>query len=103
MKNFKPQVEWTHYSVPVVLEHFLALAECDFQCGYDEDDLDIPTFDEALEGVGCVDVDYNGHFGKNIFFKLDGEDDTPARWKEIEAVFVEYIRITTEWKTNQKA
>ncbi len=99
MKNFKPTVEWTTYAVPVVLEHFLALTECDFQCGYD--DMDVCTFDVALENAGCVEVDYNGHFGLSIFFKLEGEDDTAERWKEIEAVFDKYIIIATEWKVKQ--
>ena len=30
---------------------------------------------EEIEGVS--DVDYNGHFGSNVFYTVDDEDDTP--------------------------
>lgn len=88
------------YKVPLDIGDFLPLSDFDFHSiPYD---MDIPTFDEELRKLNCVDVDYNGHFGSAIYFMLEVEDDTPECWKDIEAVFDKYIKLAHEWEAAEK-
>jgi hypothetical protein len=36
-----------------------------------------------LEAMDCFNVDHNGHFGPNIFYSLETEDDTEEKHQEI--------------------
>ena len=47
---------------------------------------------EALDGVSRVD--YNGHFGANIFFNIDAVDDTHELNEKI-------ILMITDWMTGK--
>ncbi len=100
MKNFKPEVTTKSYKVPLTVEGFLPLSDFDFHSiPYD---MDIPTFDDELRKLNCIDVDYNGHFGAAIYFNLEVEDDTPECWKNIERVFDHYIKLAHEWEATEK-
>jgi hypothetical protein len=100
MNNFEPKATSTQYTVHVNLEDFIALSDFDFHSiPYD---MGIKTFDESLEELNCFNVDYNGHFGANIFFGLERADDTPETWEAIEAVFDKYIAIAHKWQEEEE-
>ena len=84
----------------MALEDFMSVSDFDFQSIYM--DMDIPSFYDELTKLYCVDVDFNGHFGANIYLCLEVEDDTPERWKDIERVFDQYIKIAREWEEAEK-
>lgn len=48
--------------------------------------LDDWTLGERLEKLGARDIDYDGHFGPNVFFTVDVEDDTPELHTEVRRV-----------------
>lgn len=38
-------------------------------------------FNKQLEKLGAMDVDYNGHFGNNIYFTIDAENSSKTLQK----------------------
>jgi len=60
------------YCYEMEVDDFMAVEHRDDECDTWEETLCARL--EALEGVSRVD--YNGHFGANIFFNIDTEDDT---------------------------
>lgn len=60
------------YVYEIEIEDFTTIESRDDECDEWKDTLCARL--EALEGV--TSVDYNGHFGANIFFNIDTENDT---------------------------
>lgn len=51
-----------------------------------EEPLSRPTLCDKLHEIAGVDgVEYDGHFGANIFFTIDADEDTPQKHDEIRA------------------
>ena len=61
-----------------------------------EDLDDTWKFIEELQKVGAQDVDWNGHFGRNIFFTADADHDYGRTMLPIENVEVVVNKIE-EW------
>lgn len=72
----------THFCVPLTEDQWDALDErdaisrerihCDY-CGKTSKELD------ALTKAGCENIDWNGHFGRNLFFSAETEHINSAK------------------------
>ena len=61
-----------------------------------KDALKYQTLMDRLMSLGAADVEYNGHFGPNVFFTLDTDDDTPALQTKIHRLVSTWIRGATK-------
>lgn len=51
--------------------------------------------DHALEQAGAEDIEYNGHFGRNLFFRAEDE----ATAIKVVALFAEILKSNTDYAT----
>jgi hypothetical protein len=65
----KAEITASSYCVPLSMEQFDKLHPRDV-----DDEI---AFDEELEKLGAERIEYNGHFGANIFFTV--EEGTPIQ------------------------
>lgn len=78
------------YGIRVLLENFFAIEAKDSEAILDDE----KTLCDLLEGLPYLErVEYNGHFGSNIFFDIDANEDTEENWKEIEKIITDYINV----------
>lgn len=64
----------SEYCFPVDTEQFIALERWD----------DCPLLEE-LEKLGADNIEYDGHFGANVFYRLAAENDTEEKHAAIAA------------------
>ncbi len=55
------------------------------------------TLLQALKGLQCENVEWNGHFGAHIFFALDAENDTDERREQIGRLINTYMNRAARW------
>ena len=73
----------SHYCLPVTNESFFPIIKLEEVGVYDLED--------ALSRIdGVFDVEYNGHFGANIFFGIEAEKDILITWAMIAKVFNDF-------------
>lgn len=81
------------YAVEVEMAAFIALLNAESYTNKTAEEIDafeaLVTKLEKLDGV--TDVEYDGHFGANIFFTLDTEKDNAAYRKVIRKVIVRHL------------
>ena len=75
------------YVYEMEVDDYTAIEHRDDEMDHWEDTLCVRL--EALDGVSRVD--YNGHFGANIFFNIDTDDDTPKLRETIVRMIVDYV------------
>lgn len=91
MKLDKREVTVRKYCVEVSIEFFQALIAKD-DAHIHEEGADMITLCDRLNKVdGLVEVDYDGHFGPNLFFDVEAADDTPELWTKIEDIINDYL------------
>lgn len=77
----KAEITQRSYVVPVTVRQFTRIEARD-----DRQLLARETLGELLDKLpGVRDIEYNGHFGSHIFFRVDAEDDTPSLHAKIVA------------------
>jgi hypothetical protein len=81
----------TNYCVPVPLNAFIRLIDSEGINGKLPHDKYLSTRLDKMMGVW--DVDYNGHFGSHIFFRLDKEYDNPATHEAIHNLIRECCKL----------
>lgn len=54
-------------------------------------DEEIIYLDDQLEKLGCLDLEYNGHFGAAIFIALETESDTSELRAKIESIILNIV------------
>ena len=76
------------YRIRVLLENFYTITDKDNEAIVNGE----KTLGDLLDDLPYLEkVDYNGHFGSNIFFDIDIDADTEKNWKEIKKVITDYI------------
>lgn len=88
------------YSVEISDDDFDALSDTE---SYATDHVALrdgnKTLSEKLDGLpGVSGTDYNGHYGSNVFFTIDAEDDKPKLHKRIERTILTHLK----WCRRQK-
>lgn len=57
------------------------------------------TLSEKLDGLpGVFDTEYDGHYGSNVFFTIDADDDKPKLHARIERTILSHLK----WCRRQK-
>lgn len=90
------------YCFEVDREKFLALCDWEATRSISSRDLDISPLMTELEKLGCSGIEYNGHFGPNIFFDLLAEDDHEFKHKAIAKCIREHVRRAVRAANNSK-
>lgn len=75
MALFQPECTARFYAVEISPADILSLDAYDSTTG--------PALEAALTEKGCDRIEFNGHFGPFIFYRIDVDDDTDARRAEI--------------------
>ena len=84
----KAEITQRSYVVPVTARQFTRIEARD-----DRQLLARETLGELLDKLpGVRDIEYNGHFGSHIFFRVDAEDDTPSLHAQIVATIRHHAR-----------
>jgi len=78
---FEREVRHTAYAIRLTLKDFTLVVNAD-KYMLEQDTLDL-CLSHRLEKLGCIEVDYDGHFGTYIYFSLIPENDTERMWMEI--------------------
>jgi hypothetical protein len=85
VKLGQPQASFTSYSIDMEVEDFLAVTKAE-HISRDQLIPDTETISARLEGIhlkidpevqGIDCVEYNGHFGAAIHYRVDTDEDTP--------------------------
>lgn len=74
----------TSYCVELSVEVFQKIVDKD-------DEVEKPLVFVLDELDGVCEVDYNGHFGPNIFFTVDADHDGEEKKKEIQKAIEDYM------------
>ena len=76
------------FRIRVLLENFFTIEDKDGEAIVNDE----KTLGDLLEELpGISNVDYNGHFGSNIYLDLDVDDNTEENWNKIQKVIKNYI------------
>ena len=71
----------TSYCIGIAVKMFRAITQAEFEGGFEG------TLGDRLEKIdGVFRVEYNGHFGANLFLNVESDHNTSAKWKEIREV-----------------
>lgn len=94
--QLKPECTAKSYTIPLEYKDFEHLESFDMG-----EDLEV-DLSHQLQTFDAYDVDFNGHFGANIFLSIESKYDTPATWKNIEATITDYVRRSHQWANAEK-
>lgn len=67
------------YCIPVGIGLFRAISQTEFDRQVDDETL----LDRLSKVDGVFDIEYDGHFGPHLFFSLETQHDTLAKWRQI--------------------
>jgi hypothetical protein len=82
--TFKKVATSTNYCVPYGLENFKKMMDIELQ----GDDLLYERLDK-IEGI--LVVDYNGHFGPNIFIEVESDFDNLLLWAKVDRILKRFV------------
>ena len=94
--KLKPIVTARTYTIPLEPKDFEHLEQ--FDVG---EDLEV-DLSHQLADCNAYNVDFNGHFGANIFLSIESDDDTPATWENIKTTIKDYVRRSHQWANAEK-
>lgn len=73
------------YCVRITVNQLMGVLDRDDRANHGEDMLF-----KLMDKSGCIDTNYDGHFGANIYYELDAEYDTLERRENIEKAIIMY-------------
>jgi len=82
--TFKKVATSTKYCVPYGLENFIKMSDIEI-------DGEISLYDQLDKIDGILDVEYNGHFGPNIFIEVDSDHDDLVLWSRVDRILKKFI------------
>ena len=78
------------YMIEIDLEDFKKIL--DYDSHIDSEDLDTNDLFSRLEDMKLMDyIEYNGHFGPGVFYRVEEEDDNADLHVQVMEVVKEYI------------
>ena len=86
----------TSYCIAVTIPSFLALTRYE-DVHYNDESLD----SDMGTNAHTLSVEYNGHFGANIFYTLDAEYDTPEAHAKITAMVASHLDRAVKWEAKR--
>lgn len=75
------------YTVAVTVDELLKIGENDREETYQDS-----LYDVLDKIIGVYGADYNGHFGKFIFFSIEADQENDETWAAIDEAIEQYVR-----------
>jgi hypothetical protein len=84
------------YAIAITPRQMLKMlaTESDWAQDVDRNLYDDTLWGKLLEVTGVDDVEYSGHFGEFVHFKVEAEHDTPDTHKKVVEVILEHLSAT---------
>ncbi len=82
--TFKKVATSTRYCVPYGLENFKKMMDIELN-----DDVSLYRLLNNIGGI--LDVEYNGHFGPNIFIEVDSDHDDLLLWSKVDRILKRFV------------
>lgn len=94
MLTFEPT--FTRYCIEIEAKAFTAMLDAEEILGRGEP---MDSLSDSLEKLpGVNEVEYNGHFGANVFLSLDSDIDSPAAREALGVVIEQHLAAAKKWK-----
>ena len=77
----------TSYQFEITVPEMLRLLERDKKNVITNDLLDLLT-----KKTNATGIDYDGHFGANVYYDLNVQDDTPKEHAKIAKIILKYVK-----------
>ena len=82
--TFKKVATSTKYCVPYGLENYKKMIDIEL-----DEEKSLYELLDSIEGI--VEVDYNGHFGPNIWIEVDSDYDNLVLWSRIDRILKKFV------------
>ncbi len=82
--TFKKVATSTKYVIAYGLENFKKMMDIEI-------DGEISLYDQLDKINGILDVEYNGHFGPNIFIEVDNDYNDLLLWAKVDRILKRFV------------
>ena len=82
--SFKKVATSTKYVIAYGLENFIKMSDIEL-------DGEKSLYDQLDKIIGVLDVEYNGHFGPNIFIEVDSDFDNLLLWAKVDRILKRFV------------